>query len=337
MMNVLITGGAGFIGSHLATYHLARGDRVVALDDLSTGSTANVTPFAANPRYRFESADVVTWAGLDAAVAGADRIYHLAAVVGMFHVLERPVEVTRVNVMGCERVLESAAASGRRPQIVLASSSSVYGRSPPEEMHEGADIVMSPGSPLLNYALSKFANEVQGRAYAQKCGLPVVMVRLFNTIGPAQAGMYGFVVPRFVQQALAGTPITVFGDGLQTRSFCDVRDVVNMLSALAETPAAHGQVVNVGDAHEITIRNLAERVRTRSGSASVIEYVPYAKAYGQSFEQIPQRRPRLDRLHSLIEVRPRWNLDATIDDLIAHYRALASNAPRVAAVAGAEA
>jgi len=333
MMNVLITGGAGFIGSHLARYHLERGDRVVAIDDLSTGTAANLASLTANPCFRFELADIVTWSGLDAAVARADRIYHFAAVVGMFHVLERPVEVTRVNVIGSERVLESAAASGRRPQIVLASSSSVYGRLPPEQMHEDADIVMSPNSPLLNYALSKFANEVQGRAYAQKFGLPAVMVRLFNTIGPGQAGTYGFVVPRFVQQALAGMPLTVFGDGLQTRSFCDVRDVVRMLSALAEAPAAHGQVVNVGGAHEITIRSLAERVRTRSRSASAIECVPYVKAYGRSFEQIPQRRPRLERLHSLIDFRPRWSLDATIDDLIAHYRRPASETPRAPAVA----
>jgi len=330
MTNVLITGGAGFIGSHLAGHHLARGDHVLAVDDLSTGAIANVAPFAENPRFRFERADVVTWNELGAAVARADRIYHMAAVVGMFHVLERPVEVMRVNIVGCERVLEAAAASGRRPQIVLASSSSVYGRSPPEKMHEDADITMAPGSPLLNYALSKLANEVQGHAYAQKRGLPVVMVRLFNTIGPGQAGMYGFVVPRFVQQALSGAPITVFGDGLQTRSFCDVRDVVAILSTLAETPAAHGKVVNVGNAHEITIRNLAEMIRTRADSASPIEYIPYSEAYGQSFEQIPQRRPRLDRLHALIDVRPRWTLDATVDDLVAYYRGRASGMPRAA-------
>jgi UDP-glucose 4-epimerase len=331
MTNVLITGGAGFIGSHLARYHLARGDAVFAVDDLSTGATTNIAAFAANPHFRFERADVVTWSGLDAAVARADCIYHLAAVVGMFEVLQRPVEVLRVNIIGCERVLEAAAASGRRPQIVLASSSSVYGPSPPEQMHEEADIVMVPDSPLLNYALSKLANEVQGQAYAQERALPVVIVRLFNTIGPGQAGMYGFVVPRFVQQALAGEPITVFGDGLQTRSFCDVRDTVAFLAALAETPAANGQVVNVGDEHEITIRALAELIRTRASSASPIEYVSYAEAYGQAFEQIPQRRPALDRLHALINVRPRWNLEATIDDLVAYYRGHAATTPQTEA------
>jgi UDP-glucose 4-epimerase len=335
MMKVLITGGAGFIGSNLARYHLARGDEVVAIDDLSTGASANVAPFATNPQFRFERADVVTWSGLSAAVARADRIYHMAAVVGMFEVLRRPIEVTRVNIVGCERVLEAAAASGRRPQIVLASSSSVYGRSPPEQMHEAADIVMVPGSPLLNYALSKLANEVQGQAYAQERALPVVMVRLFNTIGRGQAGMYGFVVPRFVQQALAGAPITVFGDGLQTRSFCDVRDTVAMLAALAETPAAHGSVVNVGDAREVTIRSLAELIRTRAGSASPIQYLSYAEAYGKSFEQIPQRRPGLERLHALIPVRPRWSLEATIDDLVAYYRGQASDMAQATASATA--
>jgi UDP-glucose 4-epimerase len=319
-MQVLITGGAGFVGSHLAEYHLARGDHVSVVDDLSTGSVSNLAHCTGHPRFRFESADIVTWPGLDDAVAQADRVYHLAAVVGMFRVLERPVDVMRVNVIGTERVLEALLRAGRRSPIVLASSSSVYGRSPTGDMREEADLTLSPNSPLLNYELSKLGNEVQGLSYARAHALPVVVVRLFNTIGPRQAGTYGFVVPRFVQQALSGAPITVFGDGSQTRSFCDVRDTVAALATLAGTAAAQGQVVNIGNAREITIGELAALVRARAGSKSAVEYVPYAQAYGRPFEQVHQRRPDLTRLHALIDLRPQWTLEATIDDLVQSRR-----------------
>ena len=319
-MHILITGGAGFIGSHLVDLHLARGDLVLAVDDLSTGVRANLAAFQTKPRLTFEQADVLTWDGLDQRVAWADRIYHMAAVVGMFRVLQEPVATTRVNVLGCERVLDAAARCGRRPQIVLPSSSSVYGPARYEDLHERADIVASPGAPLLNYALSKLTNEVQGRAYAEKFDLPIVIARLFNTVGLRQSGLYGFVVPRFVQQAIAGQPITVFGDGTQTRSFCDVRDTVAMLDTLAATPAAYGQVVNVGNVQEITIRDLAELIRDRTGSTSPLQFVPYEQAYGQTFEQIPQRRPILDKLFALTGYQHRWSLPETIDELSQHYR-----------------
>lgn len=319
-MRVLVTGGAGFIGSHLVEMHLARGDQVHVVDDLTTGNRANLAAFQTNPWLRFEQADVLTWGGLDEAVGWADRIYHMAAVVGMFRVLQEPVETTRVNVLGCERLLDAVARSGRRPQVVLPSSSSVYGPARYEDLHERADIVASPDAPLLNYALSKLTNEVQGRAYAGKFDLPIVIARLFNTVGLRQSGLYGFVVPRFVQQAVAGQPMTVFGDGTQTRSFCDVRDTVAMLDTLAATPAAHGQVVNVGNVQEITIRELAELIRDRTGSTSSLQFVPYEQAYGQSFAQIPQRRPILDKLVALTGYRHRWPLHETIDQLHQHYR-----------------
>ncbi len=314
-MQVLVTGGAGFIGSHLVDLHLSCGDKVQVIDDLSTGNLANLGRHRADPALRFDQADLTTWTGLGRAVAAADRIYNMAAVVGMFRVLEQPVEVIRVNTVGCERLLEAVAAAGHRPQVVLASSSSVYGPARNEDMQEDAVIVYSPGTPLLGYALSKLSNEVQGRAYAGKYRIPVVVARLFNTVGLRQSGRYGFVLPRLVQQARSGQPLTVFGDGLQTRSFCDVRDTVAILDLLARTPQAHGQVVNVGNAQEISILSLAERVLAHTGSDVPIRFVPYAEAYGQTFEQIPQRRPNLDQLFSLTGYRHRWSLDETIEEL----------------------
>jgi UDP-glucose 4-epimerase len=319
-MRVVITGGAGFIGSHLAEYHLARGDEVHVVDDLSTGTRAGVLMYQGNPHYRFSEADLLEWPGLESAVAGADRIYHMAAVVGMFRVLNQPIEVTRVNVLGTERVLQTMVKTGSQAQIVIPSSSSVYAHAHPDNLREDADIVLSTRNPLVNYATSKLTNEIQGRAYAQEHKLPVVIARLFNAIGPRQSGMYGFVVPRFVQQALTGEPITVFGDGSQTRSFCDVRDTVAILDTLAGTSAAYGQVVNVGNDQEVPIRQLAEMVKRQAGSNSPLEYVPFAKAYGQDFEQIPQRRPILGRLYELTGYRHRWTLAQTVDDLIGFYR-----------------
>ncbi|UXI66645.1 NAD-dependent epimerase/dehydratase family protein [Tahibacter amnicola] len=319
-MKVLVTGGAGFIGSHLAHYHLNQGDTVLAIDDLSTGNLRNVAALQHYSRFEFQKACVVDWARLDKAVARADRVYHMAAVVGMFRVLKQPVEVTRVNVVGTERVLHAAARARRKPQVVIPSSSSVYGTGCRTELREDVELAMTPGAPLLNYALSKLSNEVQGRAYFDKYRVPVVMARLFNTVGRRQCGLYGFVVPRFVQQALAGTPISVFGDGNQTRSFCDVRDTVAMLDALAATPAAYGKVVNVGNAQEIRICDLAKLVIQRAQSSSVMAFIPYEQAYGQHFEHIPQRRPVLDRLRELTGYRHRWTLEQTLDDLILAYR-----------------
>lgn len=319
-MRVLVTGGAGFIGSHLVEYHLARGDSVVAMDDISTGRWENVDVHCENPNYSYVEADVLQWDGLEQAIASADRIYHMAAIVGMFRVLRQPVEVTRVNVIGCERVLQAMVNTGSTASIVIPSSSSVYAHARPDNLREDADIVLSTRNPLLNYATSKLSNEIQGRAYAQSHNLRVVIARLFNAIGPRQRGMYGFVVPRFVQQALRGEPLTIFGDGSQTRSFCDVRDTVAILDTLAATPAAYGQVVNVGNAQEIRIRDLAALVKREAESGSELRHIPFAEAYGQDFEQIPQRRPILDRLQTLTGYRFKWKLEETVADLVGFHR-----------------
>jgi len=320
-MNILITGGAGFIGSHVAEFHLNRGDEVVAVDDLSTGSRANIEKFQSNPRFRFVRADILAWPELANAVREADRVYHLAAVVGMFRVLREPVLVTRVNIVATERLLETIAASGHRPQVVIASSSSVYSHSHSHDLREDDELIYVPRQGgLTGYALSKLTNEIQAMAYRQEHGLQVTIPRLFNAVGPRQSGNYGFVLPRFIKQALAGEPLTVFGDGTQTRSFCDVRDTVAALDSLAGNPEAAGVPVNVGNERETRIIDLARMVIDRARSSSDIELVPFEKAYGSKFDQITQRHPVEERLHALTGFRPRWSLEQTVEDLLQHAR-----------------
>ncbi len=322
-MNILITGGAGFIGSNLTDFHLDRGDRVMAVDDLSTGNEANLASFSVNPGFRFAKADVLLWPDLANEVAQADRIYHMAAVVGMFRVLKEPVRVTQVNVGGTERLLHAVARSGRKPQVVIASSSSVYGHCHGGELREEIELVFAPRKGgLTGYALSKLTNEVQAMAYMQEYGIPVAIPRLFNAVGPHQTGAYGFVLPRFVKQALADEPLTVFGDGTQTRSFCDVRDTVVALDMLAGNPADWGQPVNVGNTRETTILDLAKMVIERAASKSTIEFIPFDKAYGEKFEHITQRRPVEDKLESLTGFHPAWTLEMTVDNLIERNRAI---------------
>ena len=321
MKRILITGGAGFIGSHLADLHVGRGDSVVLLDDLSTGSAGNIAPLLEGGRRRFIQADLLTWEGLTEEILRADRIYHLAAVVGMLRVLADPVGVTRVNVLGTERLLEAVARSGRKPELLIASSSSVYGHTDARELHESAPLIFRPESAgLTGYALSKLTNEIQGKAYRQRHGIPVTIARLFNSVGPHQSGNYGFVLPRFVKQALSGEPLTVFGDGTQTRSFCDVRDSVRALDLLAADPGGKGEPVNVGNPREIPILELANLVIARSGSTSPIRFLPFETAYGEHFSQIAQRRPVIDCLQRLTGFSPEWTLERTIDDLITRNR-----------------
>lgn len=320
-MNILITGGAGFIGSHVIEHHLNRGDEVVAVDDLSTGNRSNIRDFERNPRFRFVPSDITDCPELDGAVRAADRIYHLAAVVGMFRVLREPVRVTQVNVCATERLLETIAAAGHRPQVVIASSSSVYSHCHSRDLREDDELVYLPRQGgLTGYALSKLTNEIQAMAYREEHGLQVTIPRLFNAVGPRQGGNYGFVLPRFIEQALAGDALTVFGDGTQTRSFCDVRDTVAALDLLAGNTEAAGQPVNVGNERETRILDLARLVIERTGSRSHIEFLPFDQAYGASFDQITQRHPVAERLRKLTGFRPRWTLEQTIDDLIDRAR-----------------
>jgi UDP-glucose 4-epimerase len=320
-LTILITGGAGFIGSHVIEHHLNRGDEVVAVDDLSTGNRSNIRDFERNPRFRFVLSDITDCPALDRAVRAADRIYHLAAVVGMFRVLREPVRVTQVNVCATERLLETIAAAGHRPQVVIASSSSVYSHCHSRDLREDDELVYLPRQGgLTGYALSKLTNEIQAMAYREEHGLQVTIPRLFNAVGPRQGGNYGFVLPRFIEQALAGDALTVFGDGTQTRSFCDVRDTVAALDLLAGNTEAAGQPVNVGNERETRILDLARLVIERAGSRSHVEFVPFDQAYGASFDQITQRHPVEERLRKLTGFRPRWTLEQTIDDLIDRAR-----------------
>jgi len=320
-VHVLITGGAGFIGSHLVEYHLGLGDHVQVVDNLSTGCKENIQPYLENPKFHFAQQDILTWSELEKTVGWADRIYHMAAVVGVFRVLEAPIQVLATNIAACERLLRAAAHCGWRPQVVIASSSEVYGPQGRIALHEDLPLVITPGAPpRWNYAISKLADEAFGLSFARQHGIPVVLARLFNTVGPRQTGRYGMVVPRFVRQALRGRDVTIFGDGQQTRSFIDVRDTVMFLDQLAAHATSEGVICNVGHDAEITIEALAQRVIERSNSNSTLRFVSYEEAYGQIYEDIPHRRPSTERLHTLTTHRPAWSLDATLDDLIARLR-----------------
>ena len=320
-MHVLITGGAGFIGSHLVDHHLRKGDRVHVVDNLSTGSLDNIAPHLTHPEFRFTEDEIVTWPDLNEVVSWADRIYHMAAVVGVFRVLERPIDVMATNIAGCERLLRAVHRCGWKPEVLIASSSEVYGPRTDERLREDMDLIIQPEAPpRWNYAISKLADEAFALSYARVHDIPVTVVRLFNTVGPRQTGRYGMVVPRFVRQALAGDVLTVFGDGKQSRAFTDVRDTVVMLDEVAAKANARGLIVNIGRDEEINMESLAQRVIERTGSDSTIEYVPYEIAYGQEYVDIHRRCPDLSRLHSLMEFRPKWTLDTTLDDLIARAR-----------------
>jgi UDP-glucose 4-epimerase len=319
-MKALLTGGAGFVGSHLAEALLDRGHEVLVIDDLSTGAMENITRLKTRPGFEYVIDTVMNERLMAELVDRSDMIFHLAAAVGVKLIVEAPVRTIETNVHGTEVVLKHANKKGKL--VVIFSTSEVYGKSLAVPFREDADLVMGP-TPKHRwaYACSKAIDEFLALAYHRERKLPVIVVRLFNTVGPRQTGRYGMVIPNFVQQALAGEPITVFGDGTQTRSFTDVGDVVDGLIRLAGEPRAVGQVFNIGNTEEVSILELARRVRTMTASTSEIVLVPYDQAYDEGFEDMPRRVPDLTKIHALVGYRPTLTLDDILRRVVEHTRA----------------
>ncbi len=335
-MRTLITGGAGFIGSHLAEALLARGDEVAILDDLSTGSIDNIEHLKGEPGFRYVIDSVMNEPLLAEMIDRCDVVFHLAAAVGVRLIIEEPTRTIETNVGGTEVVLRNAAKKGRK--VVIASTSEVYGKSADVPFREDADLVLGPTSKhRWAYACSKMLDEFLALAYHAEKHVPVVIVRFFDTIGPRQTGRYGMVVPRFVAQALAGEPITVYGDGTQSRSFTYVGDVVRALLGLVEHPDAVGEVFNVGNGEEITIRALAERIRTLTSSASPIVTIPYDEAYEAGFEDMPRRVPDIAKIRALIGYEPRVGLHDMLSEIIGEAERASSRRRGVARAAQAAA
>jgi UDP-glucose 4-epimerase len=315
-MRFLITGGAGFIGSHLAEELLARGHRVHVLDDLSTGSIDNIRQLKLDPRFSY-TIDSCERASLVAELIDeADVVYHLAALVGVNLVVESPVRTVETNVH-CTEVVLAQASKKRRP-VVVASTSEVYGKSTALPYREDNDLVIGPSTTgRWSYACSKALDEFLALAHFKERRLPVVVPRLFNTVGPRQTGRYGMVVPNFVSQALCGEPLTVFGDGSQTRCFCHVQDTVRALIDLALLgDGAYGEIFNIGTEDEISVLSLAERVVELTGSESEIQLIPYSEAYEPGFEDMRRRRPDISKIARAIGWRPERSLDDVIDDVV---------------------
>ncbi len=314
-MNVLITGGAGFIGSHLAELLLSNGYWVTAMDDLSTGSLENVLHLIQNPQFQFVRETILNTQVLDRLSSQAEIIIHLAAAVGVKLIIENPVHTISTNIMGTEAVLSTANRYGCK--VMIASSSEVYGKGTGIPFREDDDCLLGPTTHnRWAYATSKVVDEFLGLAYFQQYNLPVIIMRFFNTVGPRQTGRYGMVVPRFIRQALRNEPVTVYGDGTQSRCFADVTDITIAVKRLMERPEAVGQVFNIGSTEEITIKDLASRVIQLTGSNSKIKYVPYDQAYSPGFEDMKRRVPSIDKISSVIEFFPNRTLDEILARVI---------------------
>jgi UDP-glucose 4-epimerase len=318
-MHALITGGAGFIGSHLAEALLAHGDSVFVLDNLSTGAMENIVHLKGRAGFEYFIDSVENEGLLAELVDRSDVVFHFAAAVGVKLIVEQPVRTIETNVHGTEIVLKHA--NKKKKLVVIASTSEVYGKSEDVPFRENSDLVLGPTTKhRWAYACSKAIDEFLALAYWKERQLPVIVVRFFNTVGPRQTGQYGMVIPNFVRQALAGEAITVFGDGTQQRSFTHVADVVHALLKLVKEPKAVGQVINIGNTGEISIQKLAERVRELSGSKSPIKLVPYEEAYESGFEDMPRRVPDLSKVTALIGYKPRFSLDDILTQVIEYFR-----------------
>jgi UDP-glucose 4-epimerase len=314
-LRVLITGGAGFIGSHLSDAYLQRGDEVYIIDDLSTGSIENILHLKDHPRFHYTIDNVANQPVTAELVDQCDVIFHLAAAVGVKLIVESPVRTIETNVHGTEVVL--SLANKKKKKVLIASTSEVYGLSAEIPFREDGNLVMGATTKgRWSYACSKAIDEFLALAYWREKKLPTTVVRLFNTVGPRQTGQYGMVIPTFVKQALAGRPITVYGSGKQSRCFCHVGDVVGGLVKLMDTEAAVGEVFNVGSNQEISILNLAKRVKELSNSESEIVFVPYDEAYEEGFEDMPRRIPDISKVNKLVGFKPAMELDGILKSVI---------------------
>jgi UDP-glucose 4-epimerase len=318
-MRILITGGAGFIGSHLADAYIARGDEVFVLDDLSTGSIDNIRHLKGHPRFQYTIESVHHGPTVAELVDQCDVVFHLAAAVGVRLIVESPVRTIETNVHGTEVVL--AKANKKKKKVLIASTSEVYGLSDQVPFREDGNLVLGPTSKgWWSFACSMAIDEFLALAYWRERKLPTVIVRLFNTVGPRQTGQYGMVVPTFIKQALTGRPITLHGDGRQSRCFADVSDIVRALVALMDHPAAVGEVFNIGSNEEVTISALANRVKELANSDSEIVTVSYEQAYGEGFEDMPRRVPDIGKVERLIGYRPKKSLDEILKGVIEFFR-----------------
>jgi UDP-glucose 4-epimerase len=318
-MRVLITGGAGFIGSHLADAYIARGDEVFVLDDLSTGSIDNIRHLKGHSRFHYTIESVHHGPTVAELVDQCDVVFHMAAAVGVRLIVESPVRTIETNVHGTEVVL--AKANKKKKKVLIASTSEVYGLSEQVPFREDGNLVLGPTAKgRWSYACSKAIDEFLALAYWRERKLPTVIVRLFNTVGPRQTGQYGMVVPTFIKQAITGRPITIHGDGRQSRCFADVSDIVRALVALMDHPAAVGEVFNIGSNEEVTISALANRVKELANSDSEIVTVPYEHAYGEGFEDMPRRVPDIGKVERLIGYRPTRSLDEILKGVIEFFR-----------------
>lgn len=315
----LITGGAGFIGSHLAEQLLNRGYEVTVIDNLSTGSFENIAPLEKRIGFRYAIEDIRNATVMDRLVSECDVIYHLAAAVGVFNIVSSPIDTIEINVGGTEVVLKTARRYRRK--VLLASTSEVYGKNEKVPFSEDDDRTLGPTTKSRwSYAASKELDEFLALAYHRAADLPVVIFRLFNTVGARQRGHYGMVVPRFVRWALRNEPIQVYGDGTQQRCFCNVNDVVQAIIGLGEASNVNGEVFNIGSNEEISIYELAERIKARTGSRSEIQLIPYDQAYEVGFEDMRRRVPDIRKIHACIGWQPTTPLDETIDQIIAYQK-----------------